>query len=42
MFFEKHVEELVEHFVPEKSDPKEVNVITCFLTQLQDTYILDI
>lgn len=25
MFFERHAEELVEHFVPEKSDRKEVS-----------------
>ena len=27
MFFERHTEELVEHYVPEKSDPKVVSYI---------------
>ena len=27
MFFERHAEELVEHFVPEKSDRKEVSFL---------------
>ena len=27
MFFERHAAELVEHFVPEKSDKKEVSAV---------------
>ena len=27
MFFERHAEELVEHYVPEKSDPKLVGCV---------------
>ena len=31
MFFERHAEELVEHFVPEKSDPTEVSILAIIL-----------
>ena len=27
MFFERHTEELIEHYVPEKSDPKVVSYV---------------
>lgn len=31
MFFERHTEEVIEHFVPEKSDQKEVELGYCII-----------